>query len=151
MARTKFVAGNWKMNKDRAEALALVSKLVGWSEELEGDVEVVIAPPYPFLEMAVQCTHGTRIKVAAQNCHQKEQGAFTGEVSPLMLADLGCRYVLVGHSERRQFFGETDATVKKKIGEPGTSPADADVVGVSWASGRGSSCMRRACRGMRSP
>ena len=110
-----IVAGNWKMNKDRAEALALVTKLVGWSEELEGDVEVVIAPPYPYLEMAVQSTRGTRIKVAAQNCHADAQGAYTGEVSVPMLKSLGVTHCIVGHSERRQYFGETDVQVAEKL------------------------------------
>lgn len=109
-----IVAGNWKMHKDRASALALIEALrpaVGKEEK----VEVVLSPPLPFLELAVGATQGTTLKVAAQNCHQEEQGAFTGEVSAGMLKSLGVRYCIVGHSERRQYFGETDALIAMKI------------------------------------
>jgi len=101
------------MHKDRAGALDLVSSLKRVA--IPSGVEVIIAPPYPFLELAVQATAGTGITVAAQNCHEKEQGAFTGEVSARMLRSIGVRSCIVGHSERRQYFGETDAVVGEKI------------------------------------
>jgi len=110
-----IIAGNWKMHKDRAEAQALVDALVTWSRANEGSVQSVIAPPFPFLEMAVERTKGTRIGVAAQNCHEAVQGAFTGEVSAAMLKSIGVEYCIVGHSERRQYFGETDAVIGKKV------------------------------------
>lgn len=110
-----IVAGNWKMHKDRSEAEDLIMAMVAGAEGLSPDVEVVIAPPFPFLAMAVDLTRGTRIVVAAQNCHEAEQGAFTGEVSVPMLESIGVGAAIVGHSERRQYFGETDAAVGRKI------------------------------------
>jgi triosephosphate isomerase len=110
-----IVAGNWKMHKDRSEAADLINALAqhgkGWSPA----VEVLVAPAYPFLADAVQHLRGTRIVVAAQNCHEAAQGAFTGEVSAGMLASIGVGACIVGHSERRQYFGETDAAVGRKI------------------------------------
>ena len=110
-----IVAGNWKMHKDGTSAKALVDALVAASRSLPGNVEMVLAPPYPFLEMAVQLTRGTTISIAAQNCHESAQGAFTGEVSVGMLASIGVTNCIVGHSERRRYFGETDAVVGVKV------------------------------------
>ena len=110
-----IVAGNWKMHKDRSEAADLITALVHCSAAWAPTVEVVVAPPFPFLADAVQQVRGTRIMVAAQNCHEAVQGAFTGEVSVSMLASIGVGACLVGHSERRQYFGETDAAVGRKI------------------------------------
>jgi triosephosphate isomerase len=110
----RIIAGNWKMHKDRGEALALIEALVG-ADVGSGDVHVIIAPPFPFLAMAVERTRGTGIAVAAQNCHQQQHGAFTGEVSAAMLKSIGVSHCIVGHSERRQYFGETDELVGEKI------------------------------------
>ncbi|MEZ4738023.1 MAG: triose-phosphate isomerase [Flavobacteriales bacterium] len=110
-----IVAGNWKMHKDRSGAEALVRALLDSKATMPGKVEVIIAPPFPFLTMAVELTKGSGIEVAAQNCHEAEQGAYTGEVSAGMLASIGVSACLVAHSERRQYFGETDATAAAKI------------------------------------
>lgn len=109
-----IVAGNWKMNTDRLSAEALVSAVVQHAGGIAPEVEVIIAPPFPFLAMAVAKCEGTRIIVAAQNCHQAEKGAYTGEVSATMLKSLGVTACIVGHSERRQYFGESDAVIGEK-------------------------------------
>ncbi len=109
-----ILAGNWKMHKDRAQALALVQALKNAVGE-EQAVEVIVAPPFPFLELSIAAAQGSRLKVAAQNCHHEAQGAFTGEVSAPMLRSVGVSHCIVGHSERRQYFGETDELVAKKI------------------------------------
>ena len=109
-----LIAGNWKMNKTVSEAVAFVKQL---RERLPAglDREVVIAPPYTALPAVAGEARGTGIRVAAQNLHWEENGAFTGEVSAGMLADCGCEYVLVGHSERRTLFGETGEVIHRKI------------------------------------
>ncbi len=111
-----IIAGNWKMHKDRDEALALIDALVAGLKDEPAGPEVVVAPPFPFLAGMVERVKGSRIGVAAQNCHQAAQGAFTGEVSAVMLKSIGVSHCIVGHSERRQYFGETDAAVGEKIG-----------------------------------
>lgn len=110
-----IVAGNWKMHKDHQEAEALIGALVKEAGTTAAHVDVVIAPPFPFLAQAVEQVRGTRIIVAAQNCHEAAQGAYTGEVSAAMLKSIGVRACIVGHSERRQYFGENDAAVGRKI------------------------------------
>ena len=110
-----IVAGNWKMHKTLAEAQALIGALVNGGAGGPDEVDVVIAPPFPFLAHAVEQVRGTRILVAAQNCHEATQGAFTGEVSTSMLRSIGVKACIVGHSERRQYFGEKDATIGEKI------------------------------------
>jgi triosephosphate isomerase len=112
VGRTKFVCGNWKMFKTAGEARELVRALAPLVQG--APVQVAIAPPFTALAAAVEAAKGTRIEVAAQDVHWETQGAFTGEISPLMLKDLGVAHCIVGHSERRQFFGETDETVQKK-------------------------------------
>ena len=111
--RKTIIAGNWKMNHLGADAKATIQGLV---EKMPKDVkaEVVIAPVFPYLSTAVEMTKGTAIHVAAQNMHWEEKGAFTGEVSPAMLVDIGVTHVILGHSERRTYFNETDETVNKK-------------------------------------
>jgi triosephosphate isomerase len=111
--RQPVVAGNWKMNTTLAEARALASAVAGPLSALEA-IETVLCPPFVSLAAVIQTVAGAGVAVGAQNCHFEPKGAFTGEVSPAMLADLGCRYVILGHSERRALFGETDATVRRK-------------------------------------
>jgi len=115
MARQKFVCGNWKMHKTVAEATALVKAL---SDGLAGDrrVQVAVAPTFTALQAAGLALAGSPIELAAQNVHWEPQGAFTGEISAAMLADVGVKHGIVGHSERRQLFGETDEGVRKKVG-----------------------------------
>ena len=112
--RRKVVAGNWKMNKTVPEALALVRELRGLVAPLGDAVEVVVAPTFLALQPLHVALEGAPLQLAAQNCHWESAGAFTGEVSAPMLAELGCAYVIVGHSERRQLFGETDDMVNKR-------------------------------------
>lgn len=107
--KNKIIAGNWKMNKTRVEAEALISELIPLVKDTENTV--VICVPFTDLCKAVKMTKGTNIHVGAQNCHWKESGAYTGEISPAMLSELGVEYVVIGHSERRTYFGETDETV----------------------------------------
>jgi triosephosphate isomerase len=114
MGRLSFIAGNWKMNKTVGEALDLVRELKAALSGLKG-VEVAVAPPFTALFAIRKELEGSPILLAAQNLYWEEKGAFTGEVSPLMLKEVGCSYVIIGHSERRQFFGETDETVNRRI------------------------------------
>ena len=110
--RRAVIAGNWKMNKTRPEAESLITDLKPLAEN--AGCEVVICVPFTNLETAVRLTAGTNIKVGAQNCHFAKSGAYTGEVSADMLKEVGVEYVVLGHSERRQYFGETDETVNKR-------------------------------------
>jgi triosephosphate isomerase len=114
MAKLPIIAGNWKMNKTVSEAVELVRQLRTLLSGVKG-VEVVVAPPFTALYAVCKEAEGSSIRPAAQNLFWEEKGAFTGEVSPVMLKDLGCQYVIIGHSERRQFFGETDETVNKRM------------------------------------
>lgn len=114
MSRTPFVCGNWKMNETVGEASALLDALIPKIQGLEG-VEVGVAPPFTALYAVKKRIEGTKVQLSAQNCHFEKKGAFTGEVSVAMLKDVGCDYVLIGHSERRQMFGETDEGVNKKV------------------------------------
>ena len=114
MARTKFVCGNWKMHKTVAESLALVKELAAGLGEASGQVQVAVAPPFTAVHAVAQALHGTALEVSGQDVYWEVQGAFTGEVSAPMLAEAGCKHGIVGHSERRQFFGETDEAVRKK-------------------------------------
>jgi len=111
--RRRMIAGNWKMYKTQAETRAFfsaVAPLVSGATHCD----MVIAPPFTALAAAVEAAKHTHIGIAAQNLHWEKEGAFTGEISTGMLVEAGCRYVIIGHSERRQFFGETDETVAKK-------------------------------------
>jgi len=114
VARRPIVAGNWKMHRSVAEAVALVQAL---AERLAArpEAEVVVIPPFTALQaVAGVLPADGRLALGAQNCHWEKQGAFTGEVSPWMLVDVGCTFVVVGHSERRQLFGETDVSVSRR-------------------------------------
>jgi triosephosphate isomerase len=111
--RKKIIAGNWKMNKTPAEASAFIKEL---KKEIKGGKsEVVCAVPFVCIPTAITAARGSRIKIAAQNMHFEEKGAYTGEVSGLMLKEMGVSYVIIGHSERRQYFAETDETVNNKV------------------------------------
>jgi triosephosphate isomerase len=114
MGRLPFIAGNWKMNKTVAEACDLVRELKVAISGVEG-VEVAIAPPFTALYAVRRELQDSAIHLAAQNFFWEEKGAYTGEVSPGMLKEIGCLYVIIGHSERRQLFGETDETVNRRI------------------------------------
>lgn len=109
-----FLAGNWKMHKTIPEAVEMVKALKEESPQLT-DAELVVIPPYTMLSEVKKVIEGSTIQLGAQNIFWEEKGAFTGEVSPPMLKDAGCQYVTIGHSERRQYFGETNETVNKKI------------------------------------
>lgn len=110
--RKAVIAGNWKMNKTRPEAKALIEELAPLVKDAGCDV--VVAVPFTNLETAINATKGTNIKVSAQNVHFEKSGAFTGEISADMLVEMGVEYVVLGHSERRQYFAETDETVNKR-------------------------------------
>ena len=107
------MAGNWKMYKTQAETRAFFA---AFNPLVAGvaDCDIVIAPPFTDIPAAVEATKGTRIGISAQNVYWEKEGAFTGEISTGMLVEAGCRYTIIGHSERRQFFGETNETVQKK-------------------------------------
>ncbi len=109
--RRAVIAGNWKMYKTTAEAAALARAL---RESATSGPEVVLAPPFTALAAVAEALRGSGVALAAQNMHAEKEGAFTGEISPAMLRDVGCTHVLLGHSERRQLFGETDEGVGRK-------------------------------------
>lgn len=111
--RRKIIAGNWKMNKTPQETVALIEELKPLVASAES--EVVFCPPMVSLAAALEATKGTNIGIGAQNMYFEESGAFTGEVAPKMLVEMGVKYVILGHSERRQYFAETDETVNKKV------------------------------------
>lgn len=112
--RRPIIAGNWKMNKTTTEARDLATRLASLVAGVT-DRDIVLAPPFTALSTVADAIKGTSMALAAQNLFWEDKGAFTGEVSAEMLLDLGCKYVIIGHSERRQFFGETDETVNKKV------------------------------------
>ncbi|MEK6680611.1 MAG: triose-phosphate isomerase [Nitrospirota bacterium] len=112
--RIPIIAGNWKMNKTTSETRAFCPEFIKLIDNVKG-VEIVIAPPFTALSAAGDAIRDTIIKLSAQNIFWEEKGAYTGEISPLMLKEIGCGYCIIGHSERRQYFGETDDTVNKKI------------------------------------
>lgn len=112
--RRLFIAGNWKMNLNRGQSLSLVQSLV---ESLRGvsDVDIAVCPPAVYLGELGKALHATNIGLGAQNVNSKTEGAYTGEISCSMLKDVGCRYVILGHSERRAIYGETDSMVNEKL------------------------------------
>lgn len=112
--RKAIIAGNWKMNKTRPEAKELLEAIKPLVANAEGKVEVIACVPFTNLETAINATAGSNVKIGAENVHFEKSGAFTGEISADMLVELGVEYVVIGHSERRQYFGETDETVNKR-------------------------------------
>jgi triosephosphate isomerase len=114
MTRAPFGAGNWKMNGARSEAIALASALAKSVGRVRGR-EVAIAPPFTALEPVREAIAGTEIRLAAQNVHWEPKGAYTGEIAVAMLREAGCTHVIIGHSERRQHFGETNETVNRRL------------------------------------
>ncbi len=110
--RKAVIAGNWKMNKTPSEATTLLNEIAPLVKD--ADCEVIACVPYVDIAAAVEATKGTNIKIGAENAHWEEKGAFTGEISTGMLKEIGVEYVVLGHSERRQYFGETDETVNKR-------------------------------------
>jgi triosephosphate isomerase (TIM) len=111
--RKPIIAGNWKMHKNIDEAVSFVEEIKGLVKDAK--CEVVVCPTFVALDAVVKAAKGTNVKVGAQNVHFEEKGAFTGEIAPNMLAAMGVDYVIIGHSERRQYFNETDETVNKKL------------------------------------
>jgi len=109
-----LIAGNWKMNKTTGEAIELAQKLVESLKDVN-DRDILICPPFTALYSVYQVIKGTNIKLGAQDVFYENSGAFTGEISPIMLKDVGCEYVIIGHSERRHIIGETDELINKKI------------------------------------
>jgi triosephosphate isomerase (TIM) len=124
MPRTPYIAANWKMNKTVAEASEFIDALLPRIAATQNDV--VVCPPFTALHEVVERRRGTAVRVAAQNMHEAESGAFTGEVSAAMLVELDVEAVVLGHSERRQFFGETDAALAQKV--PAALAADLEPI-----------------------
>lgn len=111
--RRPFIAGNWKMYKGVSEASSLASELVGSCRDM-AEIDIAVAPPFTALAAVGEALAGSAIGLGAQNMHWEDEGAFTGEVSAVMLKDAGCEYVILGHSERRRYFNETDKNVNRK-------------------------------------
>ena len=111
--RKKIIAGNWKMNKTPSEAVALINELKPLVAN--EDVDVVFCVPAISIVPAMEAAKGSNINIGAENMYFEESGAYTGEIAPNMLTDVGVKYVIIGHSERREYFAETDATVNKKV------------------------------------
>ena len=112
--RKKIVAGNWKMNTTVPEGIELAKAVVAKSAEVPSDVKLIIATPYTHLYPIAEVVKGTVVSLSAENCADKEKGAYTGEVAVNMLTSVGCEYTILGHSERRQYYGETDAKLVEK-------------------------------------
>jgi triosephosphate isomerase len=112
--RKKFIAGNWKMNTSRTDGTALAATVAAGVGSAT-DVEVAVCPPNAYLLPIGQALAGSAVGLGAQNCYYEAKGAFTGELAPAMLLDVGCKYVILGHSERRQIFKETSADVNRKV------------------------------------
>lgn len=112
--RRPFIAGNWKMNTNRASAVTLAQEVVKQAESLSG-VDLAVCPPSCYLDAVGRALAGSKVALGAQNVYHEKDGAYTGELSAAMLVDLGCKYVILGHSERRHILGETDQAINKKV------------------------------------
>ena len=110
-----MVAGNWKMNMLRYQAKELTQDIISGLIDVKDDIDIVLAPPFTALDVVSGLIGNSRVMLAAQNVFWEDRGAFTGEISPAMLVDAGCKWVIIGHSERRGILGETDTVVRKKI------------------------------------
>jgi triosephosphate isomerase len=113
--RRKLVAGNWKMNTTRASAVELARGIAQLVPADRTDVDVLVCPPFPYLCAVASAIEGSAVRLGAQNVYHEPPGAFTGEVAVNMLTDVGCRFVIIGHSERRHILGETDALIQRKV------------------------------------
>lgn len=113
--RKKIVAGNWKMNTTPVEGVELAKAVEAGKRNVDHSVQFIVAPPFTHLSEVMKVTRGTGVAVSAQNCAAEAKGAYTGEVSAAMIASLGVEYVILGHSERRQYYGETSQTLNKKM------------------------------------
>ena len=113
--RKHIVAGNWKMNTTVAEGVELAKAVVAKAAEVPADVKLIIAPPFTHLYPVAEVVKGTAVGLSAQNCADHVKGAYTGEVAVNMISGVGCQYVILGHSERREYYGETDATLVEKV------------------------------------
>lgn len=112
--RRPFIAGNWKMNTDRVSAVALAEEVAAQCASLD-HVDLAVCPPHVYLDAVAQAVAGSKLGLGAQNMYHEASGAYTGEVSASMLLDVGCKYVILGHSERRHILGETDAMINRKV------------------------------------
>lgn len=115
--RKKIVAGNWKMNTTPMEGVELLKNVIASKGDLPAGVQMIVAPPFTHLSEIVRTSRGSGIAVSAQNCAAEAKGAYTGEVSAAMIASLGVEYVILGHSERREYYGETSAVLNKKMAQ----------------------------------
>lgn len=115
--RKPIIAGNWKMHKTGTEAKALAEGIVQKVQKVQKDekVQIVLCPPFTALGSVAEAIKGSNVELGAQNCHYEDKGAFTGEIAISFLSDAGCKYVIIGHSERRQYFNEDDALINKKV------------------------------------
>jgi len=114
MGNKLLIAGNWKMHKTPSQTVEYFKEFKPLVEGIE-NVDILICPPFVDIPAAVEMTAGTNIDIGAQNCYYEREGAYTGEISPVMLKDAGCKYVILGHSERRHIFGESDEVINKKV------------------------------------
>jgi len=114
MGEKLLIAGNWKMNKTPSETVEYFERFLPLVKGIDS-VEILICPPYVDIPAAVEKTKGSNVKIGAQNCYYEKSGAFTGEISPVMLKEAGCSYVILGHSERRHIFGESNELINKKV------------------------------------
>ncbi len=113
--KSMLVAGNWKMNKNISESISLVSEILSWMNNKTLKSKVLVCPPFTSITSVQKLAEKTSLLIGAQNCHYEEKGAYTGEISPSMLKNAGCEFVIVGHSERRTYFLENDDIINKKI------------------------------------
>lgn len=113
--KSMLVAGNWKMNKNISESISLVSEILSWMNNKTLKSKVLVCPPFTSITSVKKLAEKTSLLIGAQNCHYEEKGAYTGEISPSMLKNAGCEFVIVGHSERRTYFLENDDIINKKI------------------------------------
>ncbi|MGE0251529.1 MAG: triose-phosphate isomerase [Dongiaceae bacterium] len=112
---TQLLIANWKMNGSKAGVLAYAAELLNFMAAEGKSHQMVICPPFPYLDIVAENLDGSAVQLGAQDCHTQEKGAFTGDISAPMLADMGCKYVIVGHSERRQYHGESDDLIAQKL------------------------------------